>query len=166
METACSCQLNDQYGRPGNDTCSSKCLNPIIDKFDFQSSCADECPLECDSVAYELTEKILKVNVSSFFSDLIRANMNRPGLTNVSFEHLQKNLMIFNVNFDTLSYTNLVELPKTTLTNLVAELGGTIGVFLGLSFISFLEIVEWVGQVVWWALTRMLTRPRMARVSS
>ena len=46
------------------------------------------------------------------------------------------------LNHVSLSVTELIELPKTTFTSLMAELGGTIRVFLGFNVISFAEIVE------------------------
>ena len=46
------------------------------------------------------------------------------------------------VKFSTMSHLELSQLPKTSLTSFVSEFGVTLGLFLGMSFQSFIEIIE------------------------
>ena len=46
------------------------------------------------------------------------------------------------IYFGDLRYTLISQQPKTILADLVSNVGGTLGLFLGMSFLSFIEIVE------------------------
>ena len=41
-----------------------------------------------------------------------------------------------------MTYTLMLELPKIKIVDLVANLGGILGLFIGISFLSFVEILE------------------------
>ena len=47
-----------------------------------------------------------------------------------------------NVYYKNIYYTSIVESPSITLVSLVSNLGGNLGLFLGLSVLSLLEIFE------------------------
>ena len=46
------------------------------------------------------------------------------------------------VNFKELKYTEITQEPKLILADFIAGLGGTLGLFLGVSILSFAEIFE------------------------
>jgi hypothetical protein len=127
LETSCNCSLPEQFDMAhGNttDTCHRGCLRPIIDTFDFSLHC--KCPLECDSVSYGLTESIREITKHRYFIDAVSVGLAKK---NLSLEQAKENVIAFCLNYETLSVTELTELPKVTVTNLVADLGGTIGNF-------------------------------------
>ena len=84
--------------------------------------------MECDSVSYELVED--KRTDSLFMYHIIRKNLNKSEFSNYTFDYISKNLIAFNINYESLSYKEVSELPKTTFTNLIGDLGGIIGNFL------------------------------------
>jgi hypothetical protein len=98
-------------------------------KSDFQNSnnlvekCSDYCPLECDRVSFSF-------KTSSFFYGL-----NKPNTTTV---------MVF---YRTLKYISISQQAKTKPEQLVSNLGGYLGLFVGLSFISLFEIIEIIIEV-------------------
>ena len=47
-----------------------------------------------------------------------------------------------------LSYLETTQIPKTSKTSLVSEIGGTLGVFLELSLLSFVDIIEILVEVM------------------
>ena len=47
-----------------------------------------------------------------------------------------------NIYYDLLEYTEIVEVEKTSLIDLFSSIGGTLGLFLGMSFLSIIEIFE------------------------
>jgi len=67
-----------------------------------------------------------KVAESSVFNSIIQANFKNGGF-NYSLVEIQNKLIVMKLNFESLSYSELKELPKMTYTNLVAQLGGTVG---------------------------------------
>ena len=52
------------------------------------------------------------------------------------------NLVKFNVYYDTLSYTVLTESINMDIVALLSSIGGSLGLLLGLSLLSFIEVLE------------------------
>ncbi len=48
----------------------------------------------------------------------------------------------FKVYFKELKYTLMSQQPQMELSNLISNTGGILGLFLGISFLSFIELVE------------------------
>jgi len=67
-----------------------------------------------------------RVAESGVFNSIIEANFKQSGF-NYSLVEIQNRLIVMKLNFESLSYSELKELPKMTYTNLVAQLGGTVG---------------------------------------
>ncbi len=99
--------------------------------------------------------------------------------SNLSIDLILQNLTILNFNYERMEYTEIKEMPRTTFVSLIGELGGTLGnkiesffylflfkyliiffsfflfilfnqgVFLGLSFVSLIEILEMIIRIIW-----------------
>lgn len=91
-------------------------------KDDFIQKCSMYCPFECDS------EKFTKT--LSF----------RPGNSTLRLK--------FYVFYDELKYTLIEQIWKTSYTDLVSSVGGIFGLFLGMSFLSFVEVFEILFEVL------------------
>jgi len=124
-ENECNCKnaslgnvWKNYYGK--NDTNSSSCIWNYRSNF-FEKSlvefCKEYCPLECDSVTYTST-------------------VNQ--IPNIYNETYQLHLLIF---YNTLKYTSSTQNPKTEEFDLISNIGGILGLFIGCSFASFFEIV-------------------------
>ena len=115
----------------------------------FVGKCLD-CPLECDSEYYKLTSSSLAYP-TQIYADIL-ANQSqiqsRFGNTRPTYEQLKQSLASVNINYDQLGYMQLREYQKMTILDLVTSIGGTLGLFLGLSFLSLFEIVELVCELV------------------
>jgi len=107
--------------------CSSSCIWNYRSNF-FEKSlvefCKEYCPLECDSVTYTST-------------------VNQ--IPNIYNETYQLHLLIF---YNTLKYTSSTQNPKTEEFDLISNIGGILGLFIGCSFASFFEIFEIVIEVI------------------
>jgi hypothetical protein len=125
IETECACRTANQFDQNDTDTCSGPCVEAKMKGFDYQSKCA-ACPLECGSTVFDLKVDKEKVAESSVFNSIIQANFKNGGF-NYSLVEIQNKLIVMKLNFESLSYSELKELPKMTYTNLVAQLGGTVG---------------------------------------
>jgi hypothetical protein len=65
--------------------------------------------------------------------------------TTFSFSHFAKsddNLLKLNIYYDELSYTLINEAASLTIFEMFSNIGGTLGLFLGISLLSFIEVVE------------------------
>ena len=126
MEISCNCSLSYQFGSGGNDTCKIDCIKPIWETFDYNVNC--ECPLECDSESFDLVKETAKI-VDPYFINIIRENLKKSNkFSNYTFDLVKEELIFFNLNFGKMSFTQLTEIPKKTFPDLIADLGGTIGI--------------------------------------
>jgi len=85
---------------------------------------AKYCPLECDSMSFTVSERPLS-----------------KGATNDSYALLY-------AYYRTLKYTSITQMPEIALIDQIAYIGGILGLFLGCSFLSFIEIVEFISEVI------------------
>jgi len=77
--------------------------------------CSKYCPLECDSVSYAMTSN----NYLTY-----------DNLTTAAFY------------YSTLQYTLITQQPKMLSFDLISNIGGTLGLFVGISFLSLFELTE------------------------
>ncbi|KAE9550846.1 hypothetical protein FO519_005950 [Halicephalobus sp. NKZ332] len=59
------------------------------------------------------------------------------------------NYVTFNVYYRDMAYTEYEEVQSTTFTQTVSNVGGTFGMFLGISFISITEIIVYLWKTTW-----------------
>jgi gas vesicle protein len=82
--------------------------------------CSEYCPLECDSMS-------LSYSISTF-KDLERKH--------------KSDYILIRIYYKTLKYTSITQQAKTKPEQLISNLGGYLGLFVGLSFVSLFEIIE------------------------
>jgi len=87
--------------------------------------CSKYCPLECDSISYEVT--------SNTFTG-----------SNVSNETIE-----FYAFYRNLRFLTITEMPKMSWTDLIANVGGYFGLFVGISFVTLFEIAELIFLIIY-----------------
>ena len=102
-------------------------------KFNLIHDCKSECPLECNSIDYNLL-----ISHSTFQSKI---NSDDPFSNNTKKFNSSNNLKL-NIYYDSLSFTTNDEVAKMDLIDLISNIGGTLGLFTGVSFLSNGEIFE------------------------
>ena len=60
----------------------------------------------------------------------------------VTYETIKESTLGVSVYFDALESTNIEESPQIEFVDLIAGIGGTLGLFLGISVLSLFEFVE------------------------
>jgi hypothetical protein len=60
-----------------------------------------------------------------------------------------ENQVRFRVYYKSLKHTVIIQSPKMILSDLISNVGGIIGVFLGISFLSFIEIIDFILQIIY-----------------
>ena len=68
--------------------------------------------------------------------------MTRYGNRTPTFDELKESTLKLNINYQELQYTLVKESQKTTWLDLLSNVGGTLGLFTGFSFLSLVEILE------------------------
>jgi len=120
-----------------------------VTKQNFDKICSKECPLECDSVKYDLSISFTKLIVER----IVSLSNELGGIANPKFKMLtekdSQDLVFVNVFYKDLDYTSISQLPKMDFFDLVSNIGGNLGLFIGVSFLSFAEIIEFIIEVVY-----------------
>jgi hypothetical protein len=112
------------------------------------NECLNECPLECASIKYRLKLSTLKYpNEQSYLlfleknSDLVNFYLNLTG-NQLSFSVYKEMTYDISVFYTSMDYTQITQSPKMQLFDLFSQIGGSIGVFMGMSVFHLIEIVE------------------------
>ena len=94
-------------------------------KYDLVEKCSDFCPLECESMTFS-------------YSILTYNSLNTTNSQSTSIY----------VYYKTLKYTSITQQVKTKPEQLISNLGGYLGLFVGLSFVSLFEITEIIIEII------------------
>jgi len=113
------CWIQQEY--QNTTSCTFKYKSKFYEK-NLALVCADYCPLECDTISYFVT-----------------ANNYKPS---------DNNLTSFIAYYRSLKYALITQQPKFLLFDLISNIGGILGLFVGISFVSFFELTEILMQIV------------------
>ena len=103
-----------------------ECADNEINNFVSAECIKTYCPLECSSIEYESEN-----SVGSFYSE--------PYLSSFQSYILPTKLT---VSYSTLRYTQITESPQATFISLLAQLGGSLGMFISFSVFTLFESIE------------------------
>jgi hypothetical protein len=106
--------------------CSDDLFYNFIENNHYENDCSPLCPLECEKVTFSKTISYQPYLVSD-------KNKNRAAVY-VYYEHLQT--------------TEIDESAVMDVVTLIANLGGIAGLFLGVSFLSFIEIISVLFEII------------------
>ena len=102
------------------------------------------CPLECDHLSYEIIlNSLLETGTGNTSSKALNyyAGFN-------TYENVSKTFHSIIVYYQELKYTLIKQQPKIELFSLISNIGGILGLFIGFSCISILELIEVVAELV------------------
>ncbi|CAF0860551.1 unnamed protein product [Brachionus calyciflorus] len=117
----------------------------LLSQTNFKIEIKDKCPLECKTIKYNLIKSEGRYPSPAYGKDL----KNNPrikrlfnNLTNITLEHLRENTLALNIYYETLKQTEIEEYESMSIQILISTIGGTLGLFLGISLLSFFEFIE------------------------
>jgi hypothetical protein len=148
----CKCYnpgFNDlDYKVPCINPNQTKCEFDAFDNFTNKDSvdrCLPMCPLECNSADIIYTTSFSQFPTKSHAKNILKLKKIQElfnNRTNVTLEELKSSLLNFNVFYDDFKVIIIDESPKMLIEDLFSNIGGNLGLFLGISFLSFIEILE------------------------
>jgi hypothetical protein len=149
----CKCYISSFDKLNGNIPCLSNqqniCQSKIFIEFFVESKvyieCNQYCPLECCSISYQLWPSFASYPTRGYAkksllkNTIITSKFQNETLT---YDLLKQSVLSLNVYYDQLIYIKITKNIKTELIDLISNIGGLLGLFLGISFLSFVEIIE------------------------
>ncbi len=130
------------------------CLLESLSSIEFLS-CELDCPLECDFVTYNSQLSSLIYPNLEYYNLLRNDSMALQHLSSkfdiniTSHDVLREYYYSINIYYSSLKYTYISETPQTTVYDLLSSLGGSLGMFLGFSVFSLLEVFEILFELIW-----------------
>jgi len=97
----------------------------ILKKGSYES-CLD-CPEECDSIQYDISHSFTKFSAQNETSE---------------------NFVFFTVYYESLQYTVIDQIAQMNEFDLISNIGGNLGLFIGISFLSFAELIELFVEII------------------
>jgi hypothetical protein len=108
--------------------------------------CLPLCPLECNQ-----TEIKTPFTFNHLSGDIYLESLKRKIILirdfsidqeNLNLDIVKESIVRVNIFYDSLSYTMSTESPKMDVVSLLSNIGGNLGLFLGVSLISLCELIE------------------------
>ena len=110
------------------------------------TECVEKCPPECHIISFRKFSHYARFPNDKYALALKKRS---PLLTNLSLNEIKQSLIRLNINYQSLITTEIGEAPAMSFESLLASLGGHLGLFLGMSLLSFMEIFEILFILVW-----------------
>ena len=117
-----------------------------------KEDCDVKCPLECESISYDLSVSSLVYPSKQLFNLFINdetalKHYRKLSNENVTYERLREQYLALNVFYLSTKYTLISQVPKASIVDLISNMGGALGIFLGFSIFSMIELVEIVCRI-------------------
>ena len=122
--------------------CIFQNLPPFV-KDNLTNYCSKLCPKECNSIDYPLSTSFTDFPSHDFYEKLLNSSVIKKHFPNgTDYATLKNSVLAVNVYYEELVYTKFTQLPKMTILDLISNIGGILGLFIGMSFLSFAEIIS------------------------
>ncbi len=114
--------------------------------YNLRSISYPKCPLECNTLLYKLTHSSNIFPTEDYAKHLLKNNdvINRSSGLNRSFtiEDVSKSVASIRINSLSSKYKIVTEMEAITPVQLISNIGGLLGLFMGMSLLSFTEFFE------------------------
>ena len=145
LDSITTCETIDQQN------CMSNQYTFIFERNYITSTCVPLCPLECKRTIIR-TSSWSSVSLSSeLYYDFIQTKPNLKSHfvnTPLTIETALNSFTAMTFYYRSNSYTISTESPSMDIVSLLANIGGTLGLFLGISLIQIFEIVDVIIQTI------------------
>ena len=124
------------------------------------NTCYNNCPNECEQIFYETKisnakyptkwyTSILKNSTRFRYRILYQLINSYDDNESVTFLDLQQTILMVNVFYDNMNYNLIEEHSEISIETLLAFIGGNLGLFLGISVLSLIEILEIIFYIIY-----------------
>ncbi|XP_070538275.1 uncharacterized protein [Ptychodera flava] len=119
------------------------CLQ-LIRFFFYSDLLPCNCPPPCRETKYQLTISQSKWPSDAYLNNLLKlVKVKNPKTRNLNdLESARSNLIRLNVYFESLNIQSTSQLPAYKWEDLLSDVGGTFGLYIGLSLITLFEIIQ------------------------
>ncbi|RNA13947.1 acid-sensing ion channel 4 [Brachionus plicatilis] len=122
----------------------ANCVYNLENLTNYYGLCSHECPIECDYSYFNIFKSVSSFPSYSYANYLLSKKSFRSKFPydNITLEQVRDSVVSLNIYFDSSSFEKIEELPESDFGSLLGNLGGQLGLFLGMSFLTFAELFE------------------------
>ncbi|RNA37539.1 acid-sensing ion channel 1 isoform X2 [Brachionus plicatilis] len=153
FEAKCGCKYPEINQLVYSNICQFEnlgCISNSYKNLSQSARCFEECPQECESIRYGYS--ISQSDFPSlFYAEILKAYNNKSDDFNrnlSSFSRIKSSVLAVEVYYDDIAMTLIKERPAKTPEQLVSEMGGILGICLGISFLTIAEFFDLIVQII------------------
>jgi hypothetical protein len=109
-------------------------------KTNASEECKKSCPYECDSVEYSMST-YRTYYPSDYYASVLSDFLKLKGL-NISSENVGRAVARVNIYYKSMQYLSTQQIISATTEDLFSNIGGTLGLYIGISILSVVEVFE------------------------
>jgi hypothetical protein len=124
--------------------CARKEYSNFLKK-NINEFCKKDCPLECNSIEYDVkvtSTKFPNFKYGKYLINNPKVKSKYPNGYNITLEDLRESLLSFSIYYTDFKYTYISQYPKMRFVDFLSNFGGLLGLFVGMSFLSFGELIQ------------------------
>ena len=143
------CNCTDEMGEINNCLDKLLCIANYYNQFMRKliklsdTMCLSDCPIECDSIQFRVHANYVGIIPKEYLID-----------NNLPIDLLENGILI-NIFYPQLKYTFLNQIQKTEPFDLASNVGGILGLFIGFSFFTFIELIEIIFELIFYFINRI-----------
>ncbi|XP_004638788.1 acid-sensing ion channel 5 [Octodon degus] len=124
------------------------CVSPVIDHIELKGLCTmgthnSSCPVSCEDTEYPAA-----ISYSTFPRQNALKHLSKK--MNKSEDYIRENLVNIEINYSELNYKITQQQKAVSVPELLADVGGQLGLFCGASLITIIEIIEYIVTNFYW----------------
>ncbi|XP_068711951.1 acid-sensing ion channel 1C-like [Montipora foliosa] len=170
----CGCRPIE-YKVPDNQSillCSPRdvvlCIEPKYAEFlasEEKVQCEESCTQPCEHIEYETSLSYSDLQRGVFikwlnsFQNTTENFALYENFLNMTYaeqkDYIDENIVSLDIYYQDLNYDEIEQIPKFEPWSLIANLGGNFGLFLGISLLSFLELLDFIFRTIWYFICKL-----------
>ncbi|GFU16696.1 degenerin-like protein unc-105 [Nephila pilipes] len=149
-----------------NDDAQKECVSSVWEEYDSMPIC--DCRSPCSQTVYEydVTSSELNVNYFKKVKAIRTLSVDEDGELKYLNYTDQKLMVGVKIYYNTFEVTSHIEVPSYSWETLMANIGGNLGFFMGLTLVTFLEIVEFIWDFLRTACRRLASERKVPKLST
>ncbi|GFQ98810.1 degenerin mec-10 [Trichonephila clavata] len=149
-----------------NDDAQKDCITAALEEYDNTPICGCKSPCSQTIYDYDVTSSELNVNYFRAVKAIRTLNLDEDGELKYLNYTDQKLMVGVKVYYNTFEVTSHIEVPSYSWETLMANIGGNLGFFMGLTLVTFLEIAEFIWDFLRTACRRLTSERKVPKVAS
>lgn len=114
-----NCTMGNYYSVSGYNVCAKD----LVSKSEFDLVCRKQCPQECHETKFKAV------------------------VSNIHSKHHSNDTVLLDFFYSDTSYIEVSQMPKMNGFSLISNIGGALGLFIGLRFLSWIELLEYLTEI-------------------